>query len=149
MEEVNTTTKKFVPALGYHVLTPVYELVVKIFCRDKHVKEIVLQKIHGQDLHILDVACGPGELIKQIATQQECCRVVGQDIDPSMVKQAKKKTKELANISVLQGDCTEMSHPDGQFDIVIESLLLHHLSDQNKRVRHSMFYVIYVNTPSN
>lgn len=65
----------FVPALGFKSLTPLYQTVVDVLCRDDHIKRLVAQSIHGQNMQILDVACGTGKLVKLLAQQQECCSI--------------------------------------------------------------------------
>ena len=91
--------KDFVPALGVAALTPLYQVVVDAFCRDTHIKSLVVSQLkESRDLRILDIACGTGKLVKMIAAQQRCCSIVGQDLDPVMVKQATETTKEFDNV---------------------------------------------------
>ena len=66
--------KDFVPALGVAALTPLYQVVVDAFCRDTHIKSLVVSQLkESRDLRILDIACGTGKLVKMIAAQQRCC----------------------------------------------------------------------------
>lgn len=91
--------KNFVPALGVAVLTPLYQVVVDAFCRDTHIKKLVVSQLKEQhNLKILDIACGTGKMVKMIAAQQKCCSIVGQDLDPVMVKQAMENNKEFNNV---------------------------------------------------
>ena len=89
----------FVPALGVGALTPLYQIAVDTFCRDTHIKKLVVSQLQGKrHLRVLDVACGTGKLIKMIAAQQMCCSIVGQDLDPKMVELALENTKEFQNV---------------------------------------------------
>jgi ubiquinone/menaquinone biosynthesis C-methylase UbiE len=89
----------FVPALGVGALTPLYQIVVDAFCRDSHIKKLVVSQLNEKrDLKILDVACGTGKLVKMIAAQQPCCFIIGQDLDPIMVEQATENAKEFGNV---------------------------------------------------
>jgi len=125
--------KAFVPALAYSSLTPFYQMVVDAFCRDSYVKGLVTSKIEGENLNILDIACGPGKLVRLVAEKQQCCTVTGMDIDAAMVETARRNTSDIENICIMQGDATQPPFADSQFDIVIESLMFHHLPDDGKR----------------
>ena len=124
------------PALAYHWATPLYQSVVDLFCRDTFIKSLVVSRIHGQHLRILDIACGPGKLVSMLANKQgNCCEIIGADLDADMVATARQNTSAYSNIKIVQADCTNLAKQfDAQsFDIVIESLVFHHLSDEMKR----------------
>jgi len=134
MEGDREETEEFIPALGVSVLTPLYQTIVDVFCRDTHVKKVILSCIEGKkDCRILDIACGTGKLVKMLAQQQDCCFIIGQDLDPSMVQQATENVKDFDNVSITKGDATDLKeHEEESLDIVIESLVFHHLSDKQK-----------------
>jgi len=123
----------YVPALGFHWATPLYQTIVDLFVRDDYIKSVAVDLIDGRDLQILDVACGTGKLVKKIAQKQPCCQIVGCDIDSEMIVEAKKQTTSFPNVIIQQGNCTDMRFEDGKFDIVIESLVFHHLTDAQKK----------------
>lgn len=127
----------FVPALAFHWATPLYQYVVDLFCRDSYIKSLVVGRVHGQHLRILDTACGPGKLVAMLAEKQgSCCTITGADLDPQMVATARQNTSMFNNVCIVQADCTNLSKQFDKesFDIVIESLVFHHLSDAQKRL---------------
>jgi len=129
-----STSDIYVPALGFKALTPVFQFVVDVFCRDTYIKGLILQQVQGENLKLLDVACGTGKFVKLLAEKQRCCHIVAMDIDPDMISDAELITKNYPNVSVVQGDVTEMKFEDKQFNIVFECLMFHHLTDeQNKK----------------
>lgn len=133
---VSNDQHSFVPALAFHWATPLYQSVVDLFCRDTYIKSLVVSRVHGQHLRILDIACGPGKLVAMLAEKQgACCDIIGADFDPHMVTTAKQNTSAYSNVNIVQADCTKLRDKfDVQsFDIVIESLVFHHLSDDQKR----------------
>lgn len=133
---VSSSNEQFVPALAYHWATPFYQSIVDLFCRDTYIKSLVVSRIHGHHLRILDIACGPGKLVSMLADKQgSCCEIIGADLDVNMVATARQNTSTYSNIKIVQADCTNLSKQfDAQsFDIVIESLVFHHLSDDQKR----------------
>lgn len=130
-------TETFVPALGIRAPPAVYEAVVELFCRDDHVKRLLLERIAAHPvesgpLHIIDVACGPGKLARLLGAQQHCCKVSAFDIDPIMVERAAAETAGLANVTVAPANVCALPLADAVCDIVIESLLFHHLTDEQK-----------------
>jgi ubiquinone/menaquinone biosynthesis C-methylase UbiE len=123
----------FTPALGFHILTPLYQTIVDIFCRDSHVKNTIVSSVAGRDMRILDIACGPGKLVRLLAEKQACCQIIGRDLDPRMVAAARASTADLENVSIDSGDCTVLAGIDSDsVDIVVESLVFHHLTDSQK-----------------
>ena len=136
----DNSSSTWVPALRFQWATPLYQTIVELFCRDDYVKKQLLNCIQGQhNLKILDVACGPGKLPRLLAQQQgPCCHITGIDIDPEMVAKASEETKQYSlnqQITILQGDCTKLHElfAPATFDVVIESLMFHHLTDSQKR----------------
>ena len=127
----------FVPALSVEALTPLYQTVVDLFCRDSHVKSLLAARVQADRANdpkkILDLACGPGKLVALLAAQQPCCEFTAMDIDPRMVAEAQHTTSALPNVRVVNGDATAPSFGDDSFDVVVESLMFHHLTDAQKR----------------
>jgi ubiquinone/menaquinone biosynthesis C-methylase UbiE len=129
----------FVPALGVRAPPEVYEAVVDLFCRDAFVKQQLLTRIAithevagGVPLHIADVACGPGKLARMLAEQQSCCSITALDIDKTMVERTAAATSALSNVIVSQANVCALPLDDASCDIAIESLLFHHLTDEQK-----------------
>lgn len=137
------------PALGFHALTPLYQRVVDVLCRDDVVKRAVVALVERQRtsvgdaaaappaarrLRVLDVACGPAKLVRLLAERlPPCCHVTGLDIDEAMVRTARLTLAGVSNTDVVHGDARRLPFADGAFDVVVESLMLHHLGDDDKR----------------
>lgn len=132
-------TETFVPALGIRAPPEIYEAVVDLFCRDDFVKQQLLARVAaahtdvgGVPLHIVDVACGPGKLVRMLAEQQSCCSITALDIDREMVERASTATATQSNVIVKQANVCALPFGDATCDIAIESLLFHHLNDEQK-----------------
>lgn len=109
-----------------------YDLIAWIFLRgrEKAFREKVIDLAgirHGEA--ILDVGCGTGSLT--IAAKQRVAtagRVVGIDPAPEMIARAEKKAKKTGvEISFQTSAVERLPFPDAQFDVVLSSLMLHHL----------------------
>ena len=125
---------KYVPALGYHWLTPYYDTVVGATTRERSFKgELIKQAGLTAGQHVLDLACGTGTLTIWIKQHQSQAVVTGVDGDDSILSLAIKKARK-ANVSVQfdQGLSYSLDYPDAHFDRVVSSLFFHHLSWDDK-----------------
>jgi ubiquinone/menaquinone biosynthesis C-methylase UbiE len=78
---------------------------------------------------VLEVGCGTGVLsfLAKLAVG-ETGEVAGIDIAPNMVSRAQEKASKAGlEIAFEVGSVDDLPHPDGHFDVVISSLMLHHL----------------------
>ena len=82
-------------------------------------------------LHIVDVGCGYGDMLRRIARWAEHRRIpvrlTGIDLNPYAVRAAREATS-TDTITFVEGNAFEFDHQGG-IDLVISSLMTHHLSD--------------------
>jgi ubiquinone/menaquinone biosynthesis C-methylase UbiE len=128
------TESKYVPALGFHWLTPYYDAVVGTTTRERSFKQALIKQARfepGQ--RVLDLASGTGTLAIWIKQYQPQANVTGVDGDPAILSLATHKAQK-ANVSV-QFDCAlsySLPYSAAHFDRVVSSLFFHHLSWENK-----------------
>lgn len=77
---------------------------------------------------ILDVGCGGGGFTQKLGRRYPDCRVKGIDISPDAIKYA-TKVNQLANVSFERCPLEEI--PSKSYDIVLTTLVCHHLSDND------------------
>lgn len=97
-----------------------------------HVKELTLLIRPGDA--VLDLACGPGPLLLELALIYPDVRFVGADLSATMLDHLERqaKSRDLANVAVVRDDIrTLTSIGDARFDLVISTSALHHLPDEN------------------
>lgn len=77
---------------------------------------------------VLDIGCGTGAFVYCLA--ERGYQAVGVDFSSSMLRAARKSTREKS-IEFVQGDVTKgLDFPDGSFDMVLSSYVLHGLSSE-------------------
>jgi ubiquinone/menaquinone biosynthesis C-methylase UbiE len=99
-----------------------------------HRRTIALAGITRHE-RILDVGCGPGRLAILAGTVAgsggETC---GIDPAPEMIELARRKAVRAGvRVRFDVGVIEALPYPDGHFDVVLSSLMLHHLPDDLKR----------------
>ena len=133
------------PALGFHWLTPAYDLVVRTTTRERTFKTALIEQADlGPRQEVLDLACGTGTLAIWIKQRHPSANVRGIDGDPHILAIASRKAKE-ANLPIEfdRGLSFSLPYPDASFDRVLSSLFFHHLSWRDKqRTARELYRVI-------
>ncbi|HSP55673.1 MAG TPA: class I SAM-dependent methyltransferase [Dehalococcoidia bacterium] len=83
---------------------------------------------------VLDVGCGPGSLtIPAARSLGKGAKVAGIDASPEMIEVATGKAKKQGlEIDFRVAPVEALPFEDGEFDVVLSSLMLHHLPDDVK-----------------
>jgi ubiquinone/menaquinone biosynthesis C-methylase UbiE len=82
--------------------------------------------------NVLDLGCGTGTLAVALADAGPDIEVVGVDGDEKILATARRKAS-TANISFIEATAERLPLGSATFDVVVASLLLHHLSGTAKR----------------
>jgi demethylmenaquinone methyltransferase/2-methoxy-6-polyprenyl-1,4-benzoquinol methylase/phosphoethanolamine N-methyltransferase len=115
-----------------------YDTAVKVlsFNRDRAFRDktISLATIE-QGQTVLDVGCGTGELtLRAKAAAGPSGMVFGIDPAPEMIDVAQRKVaRKHVDVKFQVGVIEALDFPDQTFDVVLSSLMMHHLPDDLKR----------------
>jgi ubiquinone/menaquinone biosynthesis C-methylase UbiE len=77
---------------------------------------------------VLDIGCGGGIYSKAIA-DLGAASVTGADFSEEMLKGAQENCREYPQVRFAVGDAYDTGLPSGQFDVILERALIHHLQD--------------------
>lgn len=127
--------ERFIPALRFRFLTPLYDTVVAHTTREATFKRRVLERAAIEEgERVLDLACGTGTLAVQVAGEVRGAHVTGVDGDPEILERARAKVASAGvEVALDEGFSTELPYDDAGFDVVLSTLFFHHLGDEAKR----------------
>lgn len=91
----------------------------------------VLEKLEQLEFDtVLDVGCGTGVLLSLITSRSSNATVSGIDLSSEMIKVAKGKLDEKADLRV--GDSEELPWAESSFDVVLSTQSFHHYPNPAK-----------------
>ncbi len=129
-----TQDAKYIPALRFKFLTPLYDPLLRWGMREETFKNRLIKEARiAPDARVLDLGCGTGTLTILIKQRQRTADVVGFDGDPAVLEIARAKAQQQGvNIKLEQGMAYQLPYPNTSFDRVLSSLILHHLTTQDR-----------------
>jgi len=126
--------KKYIPALSFRWLTPLYDPLLKWGMREETFKRRLIEHAHIQPgQRVLDLGCGTGTLAVMLKQSAPNAHITGVDGDPEVLSVAKSKSEQAhTEITWDFGLAYDLPYPDDYFDVVVSSLVIHHLTSVDK-----------------
>ncbi len=125
--------KTFIPAFHWHALTSSYEALARPFARriwQRMAAEVIERAPRGGT--VIDLGCGPGTVLRLIHDKRPDLTLIGADIDPAIIRIAEKQAGGK-NIQFYVASIDEVPFEPQSAEIVISSLVFHHLDEPVKR----------------
>lgn len=125
---------KYLPALRFRVLTPLFDLVLRWGMRELSIKRYLVQQAQiGSGNRVLDLGSGTGTLALLAHRMHPDAELIGIDADPDILAIARAKAgREGAQIRFDQGMAFALPYNSESFDRVVSSLVFHHLTTRDK-----------------
>jgi SAM-dependent methyltransferase len=131
--EATARRSTFTPALAYSVLTPVYDTALEVLGFGRSFKAAVAELAEVEPGEaVLDLGCGTGTLLQALVARQPGARFTGIDPDPHVLAVARRRLPGSTRVAVVEGYAQDLPFPDSAFDLVISTLIFHHLPDPVK-----------------
>ncbi len=122
----------YLPAAGKDAFLPFYDLFSRVSGGSKLHARLVEQAGLAAGQRVLEIGCGTGNLSIRAKRAQPGIELVGSDPDPLALARARRKAAGLTGIGFERGYAQRLPYPDGSFDRVLSSLMLHHLDHDTK-----------------
>lgn len=135
---INTAPKQdYVPALRFAWATKLYDILIRISMREELLrKRTVACVTQTNPSSILEAGCGTGSLTLALARGITGANITGVDIDPQALKIAQEKLTDSDTVKLVSANLVNMADVEGltkkQFDHIVSSLVLHHLTTRQK-----------------
>lgn len=127
---------RYVPAAGRRGLTALYDPAMALTMRERVWRPMVVNAVLTDPLPqaVVDVGTGTGTLVVEIARRAPNIQISGVDGDPAILARAAEKAAEHgARIELIEGRAEHLPLPDDSTDVVVMTLILHHLDSSAKR----------------
>ncbi|MFC4859353.1 class I SAM-dependent methyltransferase [Actinophytocola glycyrrhizae] len=125
--------REYLPSMGKHFLLPLYDLMHRLSGLRRIHREMgtLAGLLAGHE--VLDVGCGTGNLLRTVGRQYPGAELTGLDPDRKALARARRKARRAGiDVRLDRGFAQELPYPDGSFDRVFSSLMLHHLDTASK-----------------
>jgi SAM-dependent methyltransferase len=91
-------------------------------------RELTTRRRH-RSATIVDLGCGPGDLVVEIASRLKDAKIVGLDLSPSMLLWAGRHATADGRVRFVVGDAADLPFGDASVDVVVSTLSMHHWED--------------------
>lgn len=137
-------SNNFIPAFRFDWLTPLFDPFLSLTMREYTFKHRLVKEAFIRDNNrILDLGCGTGTLVMLIKEVCPSAEVIGIDADEQILQIASSKIMKAGlNISLDKGLASNLPYTDESFDLVVSSLMFHHLTRENKNLALNEVYRI-------
>jgi ubiquinone/menaquinone biosynthesis C-methylase UbiE len=126
--------ERYVPAAGRRLLTPLFDPVMAVTTRERRWRgRVADEALMSTPATILDIGCGTGTLLVELARRNPDARVAGLDGDPDILQRAAGKARAAAvEVELLNGMADSIPLENSSVDSVTSTLVFHHLSPDAK-----------------
>ncbi|MGA5462809.1 class I SAM-dependent methyltransferase [Mycobacterium sp. NPDC050041] len=122
----------YLPAAGRDAFLPGYDLLARVLGMQPAYRALIEQAGLADDQQVLEIGCGTGNVAVSAKRSHPGAQFTGSDPDPRALDRARRKAKSLTGIRFERAYAQRLPYPDGSFDRVLSSMMLHHLDEDTK-----------------
>ncbi|MCH7675357.1 MAG: class I SAM-dependent methyltransferase [Caldithrix sp.] len=124
----------YISALHFDWLTKFYDPIMQWTMREQTFKRQLIQQANIKAGHrVLDLGCGTATLSIMLKEIHPAAEVIGLDGDEKALSIAQRKIADAGlDIELKKGMSFDLDFPNHSLDVVVSSLLFHHLTTEKK-----------------
>jgi SAM-dependent methyltransferase len=128
-----SSERHYLPAMGRRWLLPLYDPFTRIAGVGRIHEQLIDRAELRSGQRVLEIGCGTGNLLTALGRRRPDIEALGIDPDPAALRRARRKAaRAKLPIRYEQAFASGLPAPDGSFDRVLSSFMLHHLDDDEK-----------------
>src|SRR3978361_142439 len=128
----HSNPRDYLPAAQHDALLPAYDLMSRALGIGKIHQTLIAQAELADGHRVLEIGSGTGNLTLLAKRFRPGVDIIGVDPDPLALGRAQRKLHGGAGIRFDHGYAQRLPYPDGDFDRVLSSMMLHHLDSEAK-----------------
>jgi ubiquinone/menaquinone biosynthesis C-methylase UbiE len=129
----HTPDGDYLPGMGRHWLMPLYDPLSRLLGAGRLHRELLDAAAVRAGQRVLEIGCGTGNLLTALARRTPGIDAVGIDPDRAALRRARRKAARGAlAIRYEYAFAADLPLPDGGVDVVLSSLMLHHLDEPGR-----------------
>lgn len=135
-------SSQYIPAFHFRFLTRFYDYIMSHTLKERLMKERLTELVELKEgERLLDLGCGTATLTIMLKLREPRAEITGFDSDKEILEIARRKISEAGvNVALDVGTATNLPYPDAAFNVVVASLMLHHLKTEDKKKALSEIY---------
>jgi ubiquinone/menaquinone biosynthesis C-methylase UbiE len=124
----------YLPAAGKAWLLPLYDPLSLLFGVRRLHRALLDQAAPVAGQRVLEIGCGTGNVLRELVRRTpRGLDLAGIDPDPDALRRARRKADRAgAGVDYRQGYAGDLPFGDASVDIVLSSLMLHHLDEPGR-----------------
>ncbi len=128
----SSADRRFISAAGHDWLLPFYDAMHRLFIGNGPRTAVIAAANIQADQSVLDIGCGTGTQAIELKKTHPTAQVTAIDPDPKALLIAQRKSGSATAVTFDRGFADDLPYPDGSFDCVFSSFMLHHLTHDVK-----------------
>src|SRR5690349_6371759 len=125
--------RDYLPAMARRRLLPLYDTLTRLAGLPRVHRELVERADLRPGQRVLEIGCGPGNLLLLVRRRYPELDLVGLDPDPDALQRARRKLAGAGPpVQLDRGFADALPYPDASVDRVLSSFMWHHLDPADK-----------------